>query len=124
VEGHHQEQNQFISKHHSHGHLSKRGPQFKQDVKELGLLLDGRLGDMPSVVSTKLKTLVKSMTGGGFGAEDARKLFEALNRSLESDVFDWPIRPGIGKRSVSLNVSLRSCRGVFGLEPDTASLSS
>jgi hypothetical protein len=124
VEGHHQEQNQIISTHHSHVHLSKRGFQFKQDVKELGLLLEGRLGDMPFIVSTKFKSLVKSMTGGGFGAEDARKLFEALNRSLDSDVFELPMRPGIGKRSVSLNVSLNSRRGSFGLEPDAASLSS
>ncbi|EKM79753.1 hypothetical protein AGABI1DRAFT_113058 [Agaricus bisporus var. burnettii JB137-S8] len=126
VEEHPQEQKEPASptKHQTHSHLSKRALQYKQDVKDLGLLFDCRLCDMPSVVSNKFKALVKSMTSGGFGAEDARKLFEALNRSLDSEVFDLPTRPGIGKRSASLKLAPRQCRGDFGLEPDRASLSS
>lgn len=42
-------------------------------------------------IAPKMKTLVKAMTSGEFGADDARKLFEALCKSLESSVFDTPV---------------------------------
>jgi len=37
-------------------------------------------------VAPKFKTLVKAMTVGGFGAEDSRKVFEAMCKSLESSI--------------------------------------
>jgi hypothetical protein len=42
-------------------------------------------------VGPKLKSLVNAMTSGAFGADDARKLFEALCKSLEASVFDMPV---------------------------------
>lgn len=105
----------------------------KQDVGELGLMIDQMLSDVPSVVSVKFKALIKAMTTGGFGAEDSRKLFEALIRSLEAGVFDLPVKAGSGGvRSQSVDVSLSgmtvsgfpcsSCKFKeedLGVEPDT-----
>ena len=35
-----------------------------------------------------MKSLIKAMTLGGFAADDARKLFEALCRTLDARVFE------------------------------------
>lgn len=109
---------------------------FKQDVQELGVMIDRMLADVPNVVSTKFKALIKAMTIGGFGAEDSRKLFEALCRSLEASVFDMPVKSGVGLRSQSVEPPVSgsvsgpsgaSCAlanmGDFGLEPEKVALS-
>ncbi|PBK97973.1 hypothetical protein ARMGADRAFT_1162754 [Armillaria gallica] len=63
-----------------------------KDVKECGVMIDRLLFNLPKV-GPKLKSLVNAMTSGGFGADDSRKLFEALCKSLESSVFDLPVPP-------------------------------
>ena len=114
---------------------SERRSPFKKDVKELGTLLERLMTDMPSVVCTKLRVLTKAMTVGGFEAEDARKLFEALAQSLDRSIFELTVRRGSGLRSRSSVFSETGAmsgstyapsiiRGDFGLEPDTAALSS
>lgn len=64
---------------------------FRRDVQECGILFDWLLEGVPKA-GPKLKSLVKAMTSGGFGADDSRKLFEALCKSLESSVFETPIQ--------------------------------
>jgi len=114
---------------------SERTSPFKQDVKELGTLLERLMTDMPGVVCTKFRALIKAMTVGGFEAEDARKLFEALAQSLDPSIFELTVRRGSGLRSRSSVFSETGAmsgstyapsiiRGDFGLEPDTAALSS
>ncbi|KXN81853.1 hypothetical protein AN958_03622 [Leucoagaricus sp. SymC.cos] len=115
---------------------AKQPCPYKEDVKDLGNLMENMLIDTPTVVSIKFKSLIKAMTIGGFGAEDSRKLFEALCRSLEAGVFDMSVRSGAGLRSQSVDIpssgtSTRGStyapsktRGYFGLEPDTGALSS
>jgi hypothetical protein len=44
-------------------------------------------------IRAKLKSLVKAMISGEFGADDARKLLEALCKSMESSVFDVLVPP-------------------------------
>jgi hypothetical protein len=108
---------------------------FKQDVKDLGNMMDSMLADVPTIVNTKFKALIKAMTLGGFVAEDSRKLFEALCQSLEAGVFDMAVRRGSGLRSKSVDITASGAlsgstsapsgiRGDFGLEPDTVALSS
>lgn len=49
------------------------------------------------------------MTSGGFGADNARKLFEAMCKSLESAVFDMPvIESDTGLSSISSTPSTSS----------------
>jgi len=114
---------------------SERTSPFKKDVKELGTLLERLMTDMPSVVCTKFRVLIKAMTVGGFEAEDARKLFEALAQSLDPSIFELTVRRGFGLRSRSSVFSETGAmsgstyapstiRGDFRLEPDTAALSS
>lgn len=70
------------------GRPSKRGHNpFVQDVKDCARLIDGLLGHVPRI-APKLKSLVKAMQSGEFGAENARKLFEALCKSLEPSIFE------------------------------------
>ena len=57
-------------------------------------------------IGPKLKSLVQAMASGGFGAEDARKLFEALCKSIESSVFDMPVPV----RDITGNVQAPSIR--------------
>ena len=42
---------------------------------------------MPKI-APKFKSLINAMALGGFTADDARRLFEALCRSLDADVFE------------------------------------
>ncbi|KAF9443986.1 hypothetical protein P691DRAFT_678459 [Macrolepiota fuliginosa MF-IS2] len=124
----------FLSKHPL---PPKQLCPFKQDVQDLGLMIERVLSDLPNVVGVKFKALIKAMAIGGFGAEDSRKLFEALCRSLEACVFDMPVKSGAGIRSQSIDLPVNgssglnglSCRvsrikGDFGLEPEKAALSS
>ncbi|KIY69318.1 hypothetical protein CYLTODRAFT_489021 [Cylindrobasidium torrendii FP15055 ss-10] len=63
---------------------------YVQDVKDCGKFIERMLLHLPSV-SRKLDSLVRAMLTGGFGADDARKLFEALCKSLESSVFETQV---------------------------------
>jgi len=111
----------------------------KQDVKDLGTMVDRMLNDLPNVVSAKFKALIKAMTTGGFGAEDSRKLFEALCRTLEAEVFEMPVKATIGIRSRSIEFLTSASTngsggsplflpskitGDFGLESEKVALSS
>ncbi|KAJ8523230.1 hypothetical protein ONZ45_g261 [Pleurotus djamor] len=65
---------------------------YKNDVRQCGRVIEGLVGQIPRV-APKMKALVNAMTSGTFGADDARKLFEALCQSLEASVFDSPVVP-------------------------------
>jgi len=43
-------------------------------------------------IGRKLGSLVVAMTGGGYGAEDARKLFEALCKGIDASTYDAPLQ--------------------------------
>ncbi|KIJ94484.1 hypothetical protein K443DRAFT_683720 [Laccaria amethystina LaAM-08-1] len=60
---------------------------FKKDVQECGTMIDNMLINVPQI-APKMKSLIKAMTLGGFSADDARKLFEALCRTLDARVFE------------------------------------
>lgn len=62
----------------------------RKDVQDCGFMIDQLLANVP-VISTKFKTLVKSMMSGNLTADGSRKLFEALCKSLESLTFDLPV---------------------------------
>jgi hypothetical protein len=42
-------------------------------------------------IAGKLRSLVVAMTGGEYGAEDARKLFEALCQGIDASTYDAPL---------------------------------
>ncbi len=44
-------------------------------------------------IGGKLQSLVVAMTGGEYGAEDARKLFEALCQGIDASTYDAPLHP-------------------------------
>jgi len=44
-------------------------------------------------IAGKLHSLVVAMTGGEYGAEDARKLFEALCKGIDASTYDAPLQP-------------------------------
>ncbi|KAJ8518285.1 hypothetical protein ONZ45_g4618 [Pleurotus djamor] len=60
---------------------------YQTDVMDCGKLIDGLLTKVPSV-APKMKALVNAMTSGTFGADDSRKLFDALCKSLEARLFE------------------------------------
>ncbi|KAG6840819.1 hypothetical protein C0991_004110 [Blastosporella zonata] len=62
-------------------------PAFTRDVQECGVMFDKLLTHVPCV-APKIKSLVRSMTAGGFSADDARKLFEALCKSFEAPTLE------------------------------------
>lgn len=80
---------------------------FRHDVQDCGVMIDRLLVHVSFCfllsfplfyfnlqvprIGPKFKSLVKAMAVGGFGADDARKLFEALCKSLESSTFDTPV---------------------------------
>ncbi|KAF7422338.1 hypothetical protein PC9H_010494 [Pleurotus ostreatus] len=65
---------------------------FKKDVQDCGKMIESLLQEMevPQVAS-KMKALVNAMSSGTFGADDARKLFEALCQSLEAGLFEYEL---------------------------------
>ncbi|KAJ7581148.1 hypothetical protein C8J56DRAFT_959236 [Mycena floridula] len=66
-----------------------------EDVQECGSMIDCLLLNVP-LIGPKFKGLVHSMSTGGFTADAARKLLEALCKSLESSIFDRPaLSPGL-----------------------------
>ncbi|KAG6844403.1 hypothetical protein H0H87_007162 [Tephrocybe sp. NHM501043] len=65
-------------------------------------------------VEPKIKSLVRAMTGGGFEAEDARKLFEAMCKSFEATTLDTPsVVPGSCESTLTLPIPKRSTPLIF-----------
>ncbi|KAI0292457.1 hypothetical protein BC826DRAFT_1019338 [Russula brevipes] len=50
----------------------------------------GRPAQVPKI-GGKLRSLVVAMKGGEYGAEDARKLFEALCNGIDASIYDAPL---------------------------------
>ena len=44
-------------------------------------------------IGGKIRSLVVAMTGGGYDAEGARKLFEALCQGIDASTYDAPLQP-------------------------------
>jgi len=65
---------------------------FRKDVQDSATMIDGLLSDVPQI-SSKFKPLIKAMTHGGFTADDSRRLFEALCRTLDAPVFETAAHP-------------------------------
>ncbi|KAA1473826.1 hypothetical protein DENSPDRAFT_741612, partial [Dentipellis sp. KUC8613] len=66
---------------------SIHGPLFQKDVRDCGAMLARQFEGVPRVYN-KLKSLTGAMMGRAFGAEDARKLFEALCKSIDSATYE------------------------------------
>lgn len=54
--------------------------------------VDGISVQVPKI-GVKLRSLVAAMMGGEYGAEDARKLFEALCKGIDGSTYDAPLQP-------------------------------
>ncbi|KAG5634872.1 hypothetical protein H0H81_000461 [Sphagnurus paluster] len=86
---------------------------FKHDVQDCGVMIERLLFHVPDI-EPKLKSLVKAMALGGFGADESRKLFEALCKSFESSTFDTPttlLDPRM-RSTATLSLPKRSSRGI------------
>ena len=84
---------------------------FRKDVQDSATMIDGLLSDVGlqiiffkfvihsnffhqvPQISSKFKPLIKAMTQGGFTADDSRRLFEALCRTLDAPVFETAAHP-------------------------------
>ncbi|KAH9031130.1 hypothetical protein EDB85DRAFT_2089908 [Lactarius pseudohatsudake] len=64
-----------------------RSPSFCRDVCDCGAMLQLLVEEVPKI-GGKLRSLVVAMTGGEYGAEDARKLFEALCKGIDASTYD------------------------------------
>jgi len=71
-----------------------RGADFYSDVSDCGSMFQA-LVDSEGVprIGDKLRSLVVAMTGGGYSAEGARKLFEALCQGIDASTYDEPLQP-------------------------------
>jgi len=68
-----------------------RGAGFRRDVRDCGEMLKMLVEEVPKI-GGKLRSLVVAMTGGEYGAEDARKLFEALCKGIDASTYDAPLQ--------------------------------
>ncbi|KAK2465782.1 hypothetical protein APHAL10511_002326 [Amanita phalloides] len=82
----------FVNFSDAFQHLSRHisSSAYTKDVQDMGVLFNDMIGSVPPL-ALKFKPLVTAMTAGGFTAEDSRKLFEALCKSLDASVFDVPV---------------------------------
>ncbi|KIM48234.1 hypothetical protein M413DRAFT_225673 [Hebeloma cylindrosporum] len=78
------------------GESTKAACPFRRDVQDCGAMFGELLTDVPKI-APKFKSLTNGMCLGGFTADDARRLFEALCRSLDADVFETRSTPQPGK---------------------------
>ncbi|KAI0049394.1 hypothetical protein FA95DRAFT_1649083 [Auriscalpium vulgare] len=69
---------------------SVRGAAFRRDVQDLGGMLEGLVDEVPKI-GGKLRSLVRAMGGGEYGADDGRRLFDALCRGIDSATHDAPL---------------------------------
>ncbi|PPR05714.1 hypothetical protein CVT26_008955 [Gymnopilus dilepis] len=60
---------------------------FRRDVQDCGTLFEKLLSDVPALLP-KFKSLTRAMIHGSFTADDARRLFEALFRALDANIFE------------------------------------
>ncbi|KAG5726888.1 hypothetical protein E4T56_gene1144 [Termitomyces sp. T112] len=86
---------------------------FTHDIQECGTMIEKMLTHVPRI-ELKMKSLVKAMTVNGFGAEDARKLFEALCKSFEASTLDTTTSASQGSPSTpTLSLPKRSTPQFF-----------
>ncbi|KAF5374146.1 hypothetical protein D9615_008826 [Tricholomella constricta] len=89
----------FTNLSHAKKFDTPNAPAFRHDVQDCGVMVDlfalfaprtDSAVDVAQVprIEPKLKSLVKAMALGGFGADESRKLFEALCKSFESSTLD------------------------------------
>ncbi|KAI0298163.1 hypothetical protein B0F90DRAFT_833225 [Multifurca ochricompacta] len=69
-----------------------RNASFCSDVLDCGSMLQTLVEEVPKI-GGKLRSLVAAMTSGEYGAEDARKLFEALCKGIDASTYDAPLQP-------------------------------
>jgi hypothetical protein len=69
-----------------------RSANFCGDVSDCGSMLQVLVEEVPKI-GGKLRSLVVAMIGGEYGAEDARKLFEALCQGIDASTYDAPLHP-------------------------------
>jgi len=67
-----------------------RSASYCRDVRDCGAMLQTLVEEVPKI-GRKLRSLVLAMTGGEYGAEDARKLFEALCKGIDASTYDAPL---------------------------------
>jgi len=67
-----------------------RSASFCRDVSECGSMFQILVQEAPRI-GAKLRSLVVAMMGGEYGAEDARKLFEALCQGIDASTYDAPL---------------------------------
>ncbi|KAH9073587.1 hypothetical protein EDB83DRAFT_2505194 [Lactarius deliciosus] len=68
-----------------------RSVSFCRDVRDCGAMFQTLVEEVPKI-GGKLRSLVVAMTGGEYGAEDARKLFEALCKGIDASTYDAPLQ--------------------------------
>ncbi|KAI0060350.1 hypothetical protein BV25DRAFT_1908398 [Artomyces pyxidatus] len=73
---------------------SLRSYPFRKDVQDCGVMLSSLIDEVPKI-GHKLKSLVNALKGGEYGADDARKLFDALCKNIDSSTYDAPLSPTI-----------------------------
>ncbi|KAI0265556.1 hypothetical protein BC834DRAFT_824835 [Gloeopeniophorella convolvens] len=69
-----------------------RHASFRRDVRDCGSMFQMLSDEVPKI-GGKLRSLVVAMTGGEYGAEDARKLFDALCKGIDASTYDAPLVP-------------------------------
>ncbi|VDB91786.1 unnamed protein product [Peniophora sp. CBMAI 1063] len=61
-----------------------------QDVRDCGRMFTALVDEVPPI-GRKLQTLINAMDSGEYGADDARKLFEALCRTIDHTTYETPL---------------------------------
>jgi len=68
-----------------------RSAGFCGDVSDCGTMFKALVEEVPKI-GGKLRSLVAAMIGGEYGAEDARKLFEALCKGIDASTYEAPLQ--------------------------------
>ncbi|KAH9020048.1 hypothetical protein EDB84DRAFT_1581189 [Lactarius hengduanensis] len=68
-----------------------RSASLCRDVCDCGAMFQTLVDEVPKI-GGKLRSLVVAMTGGEYGADDARKLFEALCKGIDAARYDTPLQ--------------------------------
>ncbi|KAH9035776.1 hypothetical protein EDB85DRAFT_2288535 [Lactarius pseudohatsudake] len=68
-----------------------RSASLCRDVCDCGALFQTLVDEVPKI-GGKLRSLVVAMTGGEYGADDPRKLFEALCKGVDAATYDTPLQ--------------------------------
>ena len=67
---------------------------FVRDVRDCGHMFAPLVDEVPQI-GGKLRTLINAMIGGEYAAEDARKLFEALCRTIDHATYESLLEPAL-----------------------------